>query len=924
MEQILKQTLQVVGRKFGIEQQQAFQRQVNTMKSQIGEVQRVFEFHERQRQQMSDMKLASSMQMDNVDEEIRLEDKLTQESRLILLQAYGLQDSYDDQELEAVAERAGCSKQLAYRFFQQLRQQNQGFLKDVNSKKQIIQQQQMAPQNLTLTETKIPAPQTPPPSPQVQSSPAQNTKAAVGINSYTSGDLPVLNKQREEQSQMEVDDSNQQRSQANIDGNITNQSRSYQAHIEAKVTKLQRLMRDQKFGAGSKYGTIFMWMQYEANSEVRLIQFQALAQLPSDTIVDQLEANAANFFELMEKWIRGAAERSDGKFLGSILQTILSMPIKKNVVPPSFVKFVQKAMTMNTFESLVDLFDGLLNKIQREQSKEMPTAKLERFKAKAVEIPKVKESQIQNPIQQELVEEELQIESTLNSKMNSVPTAQAVTEGTKGPLARGAAVRVKSQKDKPLTADEIIKRNRIKRLSKQITQQANKKVKTTPTPSVPTSLPPAILPQQKTLVAPPPDASPEEHFEYFKQQKQKIKLETSQWERQQVQYSLRHMQFMRPQQNWYCPKRSNMSNTTFGYDSIEAGVQQTRCACQPAFVSGDPSGICFPREPTSNISQTLLQNPIQIPFVPRFAITGQSCDSTYTYRGQIHSGCIDRAGREQCEVKGIFYDCQPLDNMQVAFNVSQPQQVSPTDVTSPSPSQNISQLPPASRATVEGRQCVFPFYYRGIAYLDCVMIAGQDRCRIDDDWQICAPQSESMDNGSLSGTELQLRETDDGRYCQFPFSYGGELYYDCVYVAATEKCRLDNEWVTCLSSSSEEMKTSSSEEMKTSSSEEMKTSSSEETKKSSSTKLSGGAIAAIAIAILLVLVLTVLGTIFYLSKSKLNRQQFAVLRDDNPNKSSSVTENQQINHLDNGDVELTTVSEEERQKTSGKLPKAFV
>ncbi|XP_074643163.1 matrix metalloproteinase-9-like [Tubulanus polymorphus] len=77
------------------------------------------------------------------------------------------------------------------------------------------------------------------------------------------------------------------------------------------------------------------------------------------------------------------------------------------------------------------------------------------------------------------------------------------------------------------------------------------------------------------------------------------------------------------------------------------------------------------------------------------------------------------------------------------------------------------------QVTVNGIPCVFPFYWKGKEYYECI------RAGYADPW--CSTtaklQYSKMEKCKMANIN---RKTVDGKVCVFPFNFKGANYYNCV------------------------------------------------------------------------------------------------------------------------------------------------
>eukprot|EP01025_Chloroclados_australasicus_P042202 TRINITY_DN4491_c0_g1_i5.p1 TRINITY_DN4491_c0_g1~~TRINITY_DN4491_c0_g1_i5.p1 ORF type:complete len:1843 (+),score=145.32 TRINITY_DN4491_c0_g1_i5:476-5530(+) len=176
----------------------------------------------------------------------------------------------------------------------------------------------------------------------------------------------------------------------------------------------------------------------------------------------------------------------------------------------------------------------------------------------------------------------------------------------------------------------------------------------------------------------------------------------------------------------------------------------------------------------------------------RTTIIGQICTFPNIFQGNVYNDCFMVGQQESCEVNGILYECVPLE---------QPSEVSaPASPGSPTPpalsSSSASPVPSAGRTTVDGTSCELPFIYRGQTFYDCTTIAGKEQCRLNDQWQECAPlDTQAASNTTASPVE---RLTTLGQLCTFPNVYQGEVYNDCFMVGSQESCEVNGILYGCV------------------------------------------------------------------------------------------------------------------------------
>jgi len=94
--------------------------------------------------------------------------------------------------------------------------------------------------------------------------------------------------------------------------------------------------------------------------------------------------------------------------------------------------------------------------------------------------------------------------------------------------------------------------------------------------------------------------------------------------------------------------------------------------------------------------------------------------------------------------------------------------------------------------TTGGEACNFPFSYSGNTYNECMEYYGNDWCRTNSGWGIC---SSSCYENATRGCE-----TTSGETCNFPFSYYGVTYNGCMAYSGNNWCTTDSGWGICSNS----------------------------------------------------------------------------------------------------------------------------
>eukprot|EP01025_Chloroclados_australasicus_P046974 TRINITY_DN5205_c0_g2_i1.p1 TRINITY_DN5205_c0_g2~~TRINITY_DN5205_c0_g2_i1.p1 ORF type:complete len:1007 (-),score=39.16 TRINITY_DN5205_c0_g2_i1:645-3665(-) len=168
----------------------------------------------------------------------------------------------------------------------------------------------------------------------------------------------------------------------------------------------------------------------------------------------------------------------------------------------------------------------------------------------------------------------------------------------------------------------------------------------------------------------------------------------------------------------------------------------------------------------------------------RTTVTGATCEFPQIYNKVLYEDCYEVDGVQVCQVDETLEECIPVHN-QSTIQTSVP--------------------PSGTRSTIDGRQCSFPFIYRGETFNNCIIIARAERCITDGDWVECAPVQNNPSSPNIlpavpSPTNATTtRSTIDGRQCVLPFIYRGIEYNECIEIAGKEQCQIDGEWIECIS-----------------------------------------------------------------------------------------------------------------------------
>ena len=193
----------------------------------------------------------------------------------------------------------------------------------------------------------------------------------------------------------------------------------------------------------------------------------------------------------------------------------------------------------------------------------------------------------------------------------------------------------------------------------------------------------------------------------------------------------------------------------------------------------------------------------------RITLSGEKCIFPQTFRGQRLTDCAMIAGRYKCRTEKGWEECSPksIDAMRSASSSS-----SSSSSSSPPPSAPTTVR---GRTTIRGNACALPFIYRGATFSDCTMIAGKMSCMTErGEVEECAPRSQRQaptPSSSSSQTPAPSDEkvynvvsifpryalssgpqlTVNGNECVFPFSYRGDIVYDCILISGVSRCKTD-------------------------------------------------------------------------------------------------------------------------------------
>ncbi|CAD7694655.1 unnamed protein product, partial [Ostreobium quekettii] len=157
----------------------------------------------------------------------------------------------------------------------------------------------------------------------------------------------------------------------------------------------------------------------------------------------------------------------------------------------------------------------------------------------------------------------------------------------------------------------------------------------------------------------------------------------------------------------------------------------------------------------------------------QFTISGRLCSVPFTFGGEQHSECISVDGKPQCmTAEGNLEECSTTSQTETAERAT-------VDETLDLGSQILS------RVTVDGEQCVWPFWYKGRSVGQCVQIDGEEKCPTNTtELKQCAP---------LIPTAL-------GSVCAVPFMDDqGQMRKECVNRGGRRMCKVqDGTWDECI------------------------------------------------------------------------------------------------------------------------------
>eukprot|EP01024_Parvocaulis_polyphysoides_P018432 TRINITY_DN18177_c0_g1_i2.p1 TRINITY_DN18177_c0_g1~~TRINITY_DN18177_c0_g1_i2.p1 ORF type:complete len:468 (+),score=46.87 TRINITY_DN18177_c0_g1_i2:130-1533(+) len=114
--------------------------------------------------------------------------------------------------------------------------------------------------------------------------------------------------------------------------------------------------------------------------------------------------------------------------------------------------------------------------------------------------------------------------------------------------------------------------------------------------------------------------------------------------------------------------------------------------------------------------------------IQRYTVNGDKCDQNYEFNGVEYSGCIIINGFEYCEVVDKLYKCEATSDILLSPQLDQNFYIDKFQSPSNGP-----------RVTVDGFLCEFPIIFRGVAYMDCLILGGKEQCWINEKWEFCAP-----------------------------------------------------------------------------------------------------------------------------------------------------------------------------------------